>query len=74
MIALTARPVDLRAIRAPVLALLTRAGDFTDRAITPRFLNELADCRTVTMEARHWIPTEQPGAMREAIELWCRAL
>ena len=74
LIALTGPPVDLRAIRAPVLALLTRAGDFTDRAVTLRCLGQLADCRTVTMEARHWIPTEQPEAMREAIEGWCRAL
>jgi pimeloyl-ACP methyl ester carboxylesterase len=74
LIALTGPPVDLRAIRAPVLALLTRVGDFTDRALTLRFLGSLADCRTVTMEARHWIPTEQPEAMREAIESWCRAL
>jgi pimeloyl-ACP methyl ester carboxylesterase len=74
LIALTGPPVDLRAIRAPVLALLTRAGDFTDRAVTLRLLDQLADCRTATMEARHWIPTEQPEAMREAIEGWCRAL
>jgi pimeloyl-ACP methyl ester carboxylesterase len=74
LIALTGPPVDLRAIRAPVLALLTRTGDFTDRAVTLRFLERLADCRTVTMEARHWIPTEQPEAMREAIEGWCRTL
>ena len=46
--------------------------------VSDRFAREAAgmpaDCRTVTMEARHWIPTEQPEAMREAIEGWCRAL
>lgn len=74
LIALTGPPVDLRAIRAPVLALLTRTGDFTDRAVTLRFLEGLAECRTITLEARHWIPTEQPEAMRRTVEEWCHAL
>jgi hypothetical protein len=28
----------------------------------------------VALDARHWIPTEQPDAMRRAIEQWCRGL
>jgi hypothetical protein len=30
----------------------------------------LADCEIVELAARHWIPTEQPAAMRAAIESW----
>ena len=26
------------------------------------------------LEARHWIPTEAPAAMREAIDAWCEHL
>ncbi len=27
-----------------------------------------------TLDARHWIPTEQPEAMRSSIETWCKTL
>jgi hypothetical protein len=39
-----------------------------------RLMERLADCRVVALQARHWIPTEQPEAMRQAIERWCLAL
>lgn len=74
LIALTGPVPDLRAIRAPTLALLTPGGGFTNPAVTTRLLEPVERCRTVWLEARHWIPTEQPKAMREAIEGWCRAL
>jgi pimeloyl-ACP methyl ester carboxylesterase len=74
LIALTGPVPDLRAIRAPALALLTPGGGFTDPAVTTRLLQRLERCRTVWLEAQHWIPTEQPEAMRDAIEGWCRAL
>ena len=62
------------AIRVPALALLTPGGGFTDLAVTTHLLERLEDCRVVWLQARHWIPTEQPEAMREAIEGWCLAL
>jgi len=62
------------AIRVPALALLTPGGGFTDLAVTTHLLERLEDCRVVWLQARHWIPTEQPQAMREAIEGWCLAL
>ncbi len=74
LIALTGPVPDLRAIRAPALALLTPGGGFTDPAVTTRLLDRLERCQTVWLEARHWIPTEQPEAMLQAIEGWCRAL
>jgi pimeloyl-ACP methyl ester carboxylesterase len=74
LIALTGPTPEMEEIRAPVLALVTPGGDFTDPAITMRLVERLPDCRVVSLQARHWIPTEQPEAMREAIEGWCLAL
>lgn len=72
--ALTGPTPALEAVRAPALALLTPGGGFTDPTVTTRAVERLARCRVVRMQARHWIPTEQPESMREAIEGWCRAL
>jgi pimeloyl-ACP methyl ester carboxylesterase len=74
LIALTGPTPELEAIRAPALALVTPRGDFTDPAVTLRLVERLGDCRVVSLQARHWIPTEQPEAMRETIEAWCLAL
>jgi hypothetical protein len=72
LIALTGPTPEVEAIRAPALALVTPGGAFTDPAVTLRLLERLGDCRVVSLQARHWIPTEQPEAMRETIEGWCR--
>jgi pimeloyl-ACP methyl ester carboxylesterase len=74
LIALTGPTPEMQAIRAPALALVTPGGGFADPAVTLHLLDRLADCRVVRLQARHWIPTEQPEAMREAIEGWCLAL
>ena len=74
LIALTGAAPEMEAIRAPALALVTPGGGFTDPAVTMRLLERLGECRVVCLQARHWIPTEQPEAMREAIEGWCLAL
>jgi pimeloyl-ACP methyl ester carboxylesterase len=74
LLAVSGPAPDLAAVRAPALALLSSAGTFTDPALTARLLSSLPDCRVVTLSARHWIPTEQPLAMRQAIEAWCLAL
>lgn len=58
-------------IDVPVLALLSQGTSFTDPDVTVRLLSALPDCRTVKLDARHWIPTERPEAMRRAIEDWC---
>jgi pimeloyl-ACP methyl ester carboxylesterase len=62
---------DLRAIRVPVLALLSRGGRFGDPALTARLLATLPHGEMQVLEARHWIPTESPVEMRRAIEEWC---
>jgi pimeloyl-ACP methyl ester carboxylesterase len=74
LLAVTAPPPDLRAIREPVLALLSRGGRYGDPETTARRLAELPRCETRMLEARHWIPTESPQEMRQAIEAWCERL
>jgi pimeloyl-ACP methyl ester carboxylesterase len=63
---------DLSGLPVPVLALLSTGGAFGDPAVTERQLGRLPRGRTLRLEARHWIPTEQPEEMRRAIEAWCR--
>ncbi|MGH8585180.1 MAG: alpha/beta fold hydrolase [Gammaproteobacteria bacterium] len=60
------------ALATRVLALVSERSTFTDPAATQAFLERLPDCEIVTVPARHWIPTEQPQAMRAAIEDWLR--
>lgn len=68
------RPLPFAAIRAPVLALLSTGRTFADPEITQRLLQPLANGEIQTLDAKHWIPTEQPQAMRKAIEHWCAKL
>jgi pimeloyl-ACP methyl ester carboxylesterase len=71
MLAATADPwPDLAEIRVPVLALVSTRSSFADPARTRRALAALPDCNVVQIDAVHWIPTEQPDAMRAAIEDW----
>ncbi len=74
LIAVGARLPDLSAIRTPVLALLSTGSTFSDPTITERLLTRFPECEVVRLDARHWIPTEQPDAMRRAIEDWCKRL
>lgn len=70
LLAVTAPLPDLSRIRAPVLALLSRGGTFSDPATTERLLAPLRAYELVRLEARHWIPTERPDEMRDAIDRW----
>ncbi|HEV8641770.1 MAG TPA: alpha/beta hydrolase [Methylomirabilota bacterium] len=74
LLALTEPLPDLSVIRTPALALLSRGGRFGDPAVTARILADLPRCETRMLEARHWIPTECPIEMRQAIEAWCDRL
>jgi len=71
LLAVTGPLPDLARIKAPVLSLLSTGGAFGDPQITVRLLAELAHGHIEHLDALHWIPTEQPKAMREAIERWC---
>lgn len=59
---------DLSPISAPTLVLLSRGAVFGDPAVTRRVLARLPRAEVETLESRHWIPTENPVEMREAIE------
>jgi pimeloyl-ACP methyl ester carboxylesterase len=59
---------DLSNIRVPVLALLSQGALFGDMEITRRILSRLPNVKIQTLPSKHWIPTENPVEMREAIE------
>ena len=68
------RPLALASLHAPFLALLSTGRTFADPDITRAALSALPNGNLLTLDAKHWIPTEQPGAMRSAIEQWCHQL
>jgi pimeloyl-ACP methyl ester carboxylesterase len=71
MLAATAEPwPDVASIRVPVLALVSTRSSMTDPERTRRALAALPDCDVVEIDAVHWIPTEQPEAMRAALDEW----
>jgi pimeloyl-ACP methyl ester carboxylesterase len=55
---------------APALAVLSSRSSFTDAERARQAVAALPDCEVIEMDAVHWIPTEQPEAMRTAIEDW----
>ena len=57
-------------IDVPVLALVSERSTFTNSALVRDYLERLPECEIVALPAKHWIPTEQPQAMRAAIEAW----
>lgn len=65
---------DLAGVRVPVLALLASGGAIADPAVTARVLARHPTCRIQRVEATHWIPTEAPEALREAIEAFCHEI
>ncbi len=71
LMAVTGPLPELAGIRTPSLALLSAGTRFSNPDTTARELGALPDCRIVRLDAQHWIPTEQPEAMRRAIEDWC---
>ena len=71
LLAVTGPLPELSGLAVPTLALLSAGTAFTDPEVTANELSALPGCRIVRLEAQHWIPTEQPEAMRRAIEDWC---
>ena len=64
------RPLPLEKIGAPFLAVLSTGRTFADPDITRAVLSRFPRGEIRTLEAQHWIPTEQPQAMRAVIESW----
>jgi len=67
------RPLPLEKIHTPFLALLSTGRTFADPDITRAALSPLTNGTIRMLDARHWIPTEQPEAMQSFIEAWCGA-
>jgi len=68
------RPLPLDRAQAPFLALLSTGRAFADPDITREALAARPNGTLQMLDAKHWIPTEQPDAMRDAIDAWCRDL
>jgi esterase len=68
------RPLPLDLVHTPFLALLSTGRTFADPDITRTRLSRLSQGEIHTLESKHWIPTEQPQAMRELIETWCAGI
>jgi len=69
------RPLPpLETMVAPALALTSTGAHFTDPALVEEPLRALPRLTLERIAALHWIPTEQPQQMREAIERWCDGL
>jgi len=62
------------AMRPPVLALTASGTGFTDPALVEQMLAAIPRLTLKRLDALHWIPTEQPQAMRLAIEQWCATI
>jgi len=65
------RPLPLDKIQSPFLALLSTGRTFADPDRTRTLLSLLPLGEIHLLDAKHWIPTEQPQTMREQIEAWC---
>jgi esterase len=65
------RPLPLENIHAPFLALLSTGRTFADPDSTRAQLSRLPQGEIQMLDAKHWIPTELPQAMQNAIEAWC---
>jgi pimeloyl-ACP methyl ester carboxylesterase len=64
----------LAALRVPVLALISTGRQFTEPALVQQAIAAIPRLTLKRIDALHWIPTEQPRLMREAIEQWCENL
>lgn len=67
----TVRPLpSLEEIRTPVLAVLSIGGRFGDPDAVRKHLSRLPVVEVNTVEAVHWIPTEQPEALYRTVYRW----
>lgn len=66
------RPLPWERIRTPALVLLSTGQGFVDPDATRALMERLPLAKVETLKAEHWIPAEQPQAMRVAIERWVK--
>ncbi len=72
LLAVTGPLPPFESIAARTLALISRNSTFTDPPSTRRELARLPRATVVELDSRHWVPTECPREMREAIEAWMK--
>jgi pimeloyl-ACP methyl ester carboxylesterase len=60
----------MKRVGAPALAMISSGGMFGDPELTRQALAQIPDCRIESLEAEHWIPTEQPESMRKLLSEW----
>lgn len=68
------RTLPLDQIQSPFLALLSTGRTFADPDLTRLLLTPLSNGEIHTLDARHWIPTEQPLPMQVHIDAWCATI
>ncbi len=64
------RVPPLDAITQPALCLISSGGMFGDPDLTEKALKTIPHAENHRLQARHWIPTEQPEALKERTEAW----
>jgi pimeloyl-ACP methyl ester carboxylesterase len=74
LLAVTAELPQINPRAQPTLVLLSKGSHFTNPDQTRRWLHQHGFQEIIELDAEHWIPTEQPDAMRVTIEQWCDAL
>ena len=74
LLAITEDVPDLEAIGVPTLAILSRGTSLSDPGRTAEHLARIRNVEIAHLDAQHWIPTEKPEALREAVETWCESL
>ena len=65
---------DLSQIRVPSLVLVSTGSTLADGPRTRAAMEKLPNAEIVSIPAGHWIPAEQPEAMRQAIDAWLAGL
>ncbi|RTZ60322.1 MAG: alpha/beta hydrolase [Gammaproteobacteria bacterium] len=60
-------------ISQPVLTLLSAGGEPAHQQITRDLLGQMPQCQIREIDASHWLMTEAPDAVREAIEDFCQS-
>lgn len=67
------RPLpDFELIPVPKLFIFSSGRLFTESESINVACGTLSNCDVVEIESYHWVPTEKPVELREAIEQWCR--
>jgi pimeloyl-ACP methyl ester carboxylesterase len=64
------RVPPLDAITQPALCLISSGGMFGDPDLTEKALRTIPHAEVHRLQARHWIPTEQPEALKKLSEAW----